>query len=448
MKCFRRSVFAAFGFILCLLLLTACGKSSSAQTSAPDTLPPVTYTVNLTVGRTTTAVSVEEGTICDFASLLPSGSRLVGWYDEQGNRVDLTQVPIVRDCAYTAVLEMDLSNHVPYLFPDELGNARPKDALTGGELKSALEVLSADKNTLLDITFPDEEEVVTGSQLRSIFTGRIPAQILDAAFEEVSDEELTREQFAKVMNILTKRSIQELVVLPANVKIPTDVALCTEEGLHMMEAVLVHTPAEDGSQIADAVLDCSRKPGPHLFGGWLYYADENGEILRDTKQGTLQFGSDGRYTSGDEEVDVQVASLLNEFVAQNPQADPFDWLYTAFCYCRDNYKYVSRGLLEFGETGWELEWAKQMLKTGRGNCYNYAAVFWAMARGLGYDAYCISGYTSEDYEPHGWVQIDFEDGTYIFDPELAMAYLRDGKQYEEMFNMSYELAEQWPYFWP
>ena len=65
-----------------------------------------------------------------------------------------------------------------------------------------------------------------------------------------------------------------------------------------------------------------------------------------------------------------------------------------------------------------IEIATDALKTGYGNCYYYAAEFTALARGLGYQAYCTSGLFSATEDPHGWCQIVDENGEiWLCDPE-------------------------------
>ena len=87
-----------------------------------------------------------------------------------------------------------------------------------------------------------------------------------------------------------------------------------------------------------------------------------------------------------------------------------------------------------------------MLRTKRGNCYNYAAAFWAAARQLGFDARVVSGGVGWSGSPHGWVEIDNADGVpYIYDPELEMSYRRKGVNYYNFFNMSYDNVP-WPYY--
>lgn len=108
---------------------------------------------------------------------------------------------------------------------------------------------------------------------------------------------------------------------------------------------------------------------------------------------------------------------------------------------RDSFTYLRRNYYESGETGWETAEALTMLSTGRGNCYNYAAAFWALARGLGYDAEAVSGTISRRGQPHGWVMID---GLY-YDLETEMAYRRDGVYDRHMFAMDEVRASQWSY---
>lgn len=88
-----------------------------------------------------------------------------------------------------------------------------------------------------------------------------------------------------------------------------------------------------------------------------------------------------------------------------------------------------------------------MLTTGRGNCYCYAAAFWALARGLGYDATAVAGTVGYDRDPHGWVIMYDEDGARItYDVELEMAYRYNRHNYTtDMYAMSPIKAAQWSY---
>ena len=85
-----------------------------------------------------------------------------------------------------------------------------------------------------------------------------------------------------------------------------------------------------------------------------------------------------------------------------------------------------------------------MFKTGRGNCYCFAGVFYYLSRQLGYDNEIISGQVGHKKSPHGWVEIEFDGTVYIFDTELEMAYRKKGVYYYDFFKMSYA-AVPWPY---
>ena len=90
-----------------------------------------------------------------------------------------------------------------------------------------------------------------------------------------------------------------------------------------------------------------------------------------------------------------------------------------FAYCRDNYKYLKWNTYNKGYTGFTLAAARQMLSTGRGNCYCYASVFWYLARWIGYDAKIYSGGVLNG--SHCWVEID----GYIYDTQLEWRFVHD-----------------------
>ena len=440
--------------LICVwLLLAGCTSAPAAQTEVPTTqAPKQMFTVHFYYrGQQVHEEQVPEG---ECPQLLPTCAEpdyvADSWIDDSGNVVDPQTAPVRGDTNYTARVYPTFTNHVPYLFADENGFIRPDDPLTGEELVQALQALVRDPAALADIVFPEAEILVTKEPLYQLFTALFPQKKLESAMFNLKDGEVSRAAFAQLMNTLTDRYATETVSLAQGQSLPRDLALNRADSDDVLEAVLVHEPWNNGYLILDAVFAQPWTPGFTNLGGWLYYADEDGNVLRDGQVGTLTFGSDGCYTSGDTELDKIVASKLNQFIRENPDLDTFDLLYVIFLHCRDDYKYVGRGLLEPGQTGWEAEWAKQMFTSGAGNCYSYAAIFWAYARNLGYDAYCVSGWTTEEYDPHGWVEIQLAEDEMprIFDPELAMAYLRDGKNYEAVWNMDFWLAVQWPYHWP
>ena len=131
--------------------------------------------------------------------------------------------------------------------------------------------------------------------------------------------------------------------------------------------------------------------------------------------------------------------------------------YTAF-----NFRYSGEIHHEFGETGWEAQDALDMLTTGRGNCYSYAALFACLARMIGYDARAYSGriwgapivvgfdgegqpiYEQVGMIPHAWVEIDMDGETYVFDPEMQMANLR-ADEYASYYKQSLSIYKHYGY---
>ncbi len=196
-------------------------------------------------------------------------------------------------------------------------------------------------------------------------------------------------------------------------------------------------------------------PGFKLQEGWLFYVTENKQLLKDGKVGDLYFDADGRYTSGNAELDKLVADTLTKLVNENPDKKGEDLLRVIHVYCRDNFKYLRRkdGDLDYGATGWAANKAYEMMSTGRGNCYNFAAAFWALSRGIGYETYAISGTCTKTNQPHGWCLINIDGKDYFFDCEWEYAYYYDRVQHPEpryemdMFKIPMSKISYWKYKW-
>ena len=95
--------------------------------------------------------------------------------------------------------------------------------------------------------------------------------------------------------------------------------------------------------------------------------------------------------------------------------DQTGWnIYAAYRYCILNWTTFTVG----GEYGIAY-YADYGFRAKTGNCYVMAAMFTALARELGYEAYQMSGYVA-DVSPHSWVEIrNKEDGRfYVCDPDL------------------------------
>lgn len=157
--------------------------------------------------------------------------------------------------------------------------------------------------------------------------------------------------------------------------------------------------------------------------GFLQAIDDEGDLLTDRYIGVLHFGLDGKYTSGSRELDELVAKVVNEYTESDMTR--MEMLRAMYDYTIGNLRYVGQSNYNYsylpahGKDGWMPEAAIKALKNGYGNCYSYAAVFAALARGIGYQAYATGGQVGAAEDPHGWVQILDEDGnTWLNDPEI------------------------------
>ncbi len=188
---------------------------------------------------------------------------------------------------------------------------------------------------------------------------------------------------------------------------------------------------------AGGIID--RHPAGVLLQGLdLYCVQEDGSLLVDGDVGYLHFGSDGRYTSGNETLDTGIRTLF-ETCLTGEEADTESQLRVAYNYLRDNYRYLSGPFQEIGSTDWAEECALQFLERTKGNCYCWAATVMYCARALGYQATVVSGYESNPSNKHAWNMIEWPDGeTYLFDAQLEYAYIYmfANKQPVDMFKVA------------
>ena len=94
----------------------------------------------------------------------------------------------------------------------------------------------------------------------------------------------------------------------------------------------------------------------------------------------------------------------------------------------------------------QLQFAKKIFTTGKGDCYNFTAAFCLLARQLGFSAECIVGecayYWNWNGIAHGWVEVEIDGQTWLFDPQIENYNLRAGLSNEAFsaFQVKYETA--------
>lgn len=409
---------------------------------------PVTYTVTFQVGDTV----LEQQTVVgnQFPAALTAqlpGVELLGWVDSSNLAADPFAIPATTDVTYQALFYPQLTNHVPYLFANEEGQLLPDESLTHADLALALNALAAEGAAAYFPALSEEATAVAHADLVEILAYFYPAEDIAAAFPE--PQAPTRSHFAAGMNQLLGRTADEQVSLSEGSALPADITADRADAAALLEASAEHTPAADGILWSSLPLPTPYEPGFINLEGQLYYVQEDHYFLKDGYVGTLYFDPDGRYTSGDATLDATVVSILKEMVAQNPEADRFELLRIVYDHCHQNYTYRRTfDHPEYGSTGWEIQRANAMFETTKGNCYSYAAIFWALSRGLGYETRAISGKVLEDEQPHSWCIIQLEDGAdYIFDPQWQYNYTERGITHHDMFKIPMERIGYWLYQW-
>ena len=430
----KRNIFAAILLILCIgSCLCGCAKT-------PE------FTIRFYIGDTLhSQQTVSAGECPTQVTAEVAGTVFRGWQNAAGETVDVTAVPVTQDTDYRAVFHPVLDQHTPYLFTDEAGLARPGDPLTWNELTSALNALASETAKQQFPTLSTGSDPITYNEIRKTLSSFFPADELNQAFPIGGTAKLSRHEFAVGMNMLLGRSTEK-VLLPADALLPGDLFRGQDGAQDMLEAIVPHQIGTEGIAWQDVALP-ELQPGFLNIGGWLYYLQEDGQFFRNGDVDTLHFDANGRYTCGDAELDALVADILARLIAENPDMDKLQLLRQCQIYCRDTFKYLRRSSYEFGITGWEIKDAKDIIITGRGNCYGFAAAFWALARGLGYEAYAISGTCLSDNQPHSWVMIPFDGEDFFFDPEWEWAYHDRGVYDKDMFMISMTQAKYWTYRW-
>lgn len=162
--------------------------------------------------------------------------------------------------------------------------------------------------------------------------------------------------------------------------------------------------------------------GAYIYGSELYCVPADGaEFLTNGVWKGMEFGPDGRYTSGNAQLDGYVKQVLAQ--CTNDSMSQEQRLRAAYLYVRDHGRYLARSHRARGSSDWAMEEALFFFENNRGNCYSFAGAFLYLARQLGYEAYPVSGGVGYDNKDHAWVIIPWGDGqTYLFDVELEYAY--------------------------
>lgn len=197
---------------------------------------------------------------------------------------------------------------------------------------------------------------------------------------------------------------------------------------------------ESSCEAEDVVVDgtTSLADGYYRIGGRLYCV-RGGMFLRgDAGQtytdGVWTFDENGRYTTGNTELDQRLNAIVEKYTNSSMTRD--EKLRALFVYLRDHYTYMDLPHITKGQTDWEADYALPFLQSGKGGCFSFSAAYCLLCRELGQPAYTVVGLLGRKREAHGWVEIVLDGTRYMFDPQLEWRFLHDyGQPGYDLFKM-------------
>ena len=418
------------------------------------------------------------------------GCTFLGWLDSDGRLEEHRSIPVYRDMVFTAKLipAFETKNHIPYLKTDAEAVLDVDGPISMREFVNILYLLLDTEETgngsFVDV--PEDDEcftaaaylkdigILSGTRLHpdaNLSCGELletlcrffPAsEERDFTFQDLEPDspyypcfctaaangwipsgtlvrteataDISRGRFARIMNHVLHRDAERHLD-QEDVGTILDVPPSGDYYDDVVEAVIPHEYRIKGDEEVWTSSEALpiHEPGFFFAGVRLHYIGEDGVPAVNSNVGGLDYNRNGEVTSGDAWLDRELWSILEENI--DPQImDREQMLRIVYDYVVDNFTYRYGSMYAFGAEGWAVKEARRMLEYGSGNCYCFAALFYELARFVGYDAKLYSGraygeqyeYRSYDtdlvyapmgYTPHGWVEIEFDGEPYIFDTE-------------------------------
>lgn len=295
---------------------------------------------------------------------------------------------------------------------------RPTDALTRQTLVAMLERIAGCLSG---------EEAARAAAL----AGDVSAGVTGKDGTSAGEDIITRAELAVVLVRLAGREPEEAALLIGEY-LPVDVSMDTYGWQYIADAVTAGTVERPES-------------GAYRAYGALYGVDENGKLFRDMDYGVWTFGPDGKYTTGDAELDDHIAQVLEACGADELPAE--EALEAVYLHVKYNYVYLvtpeDMVTEEPGATGWENERALRFFRNGGGTCYGFAAGFGLLARSLGEHAYIVSAQVNEYYAPHGFVVIPVDGVDWIYDVEMEATRMERHKDLALFRIQNYDVYNYW-----
>ena len=245
------------------------------------------------------------------------------------------------------------------------------------------------------------------------------------------------------------------IMASINLRIMPDVPTSYWAYYDLMEAITDHNTygknaTEDGN--SDEELWSDWQPGKvdlpqgwRNTGGKLYYVNNQGTFSYNTTVDGIKLNAEGTYTTMNGELDTllreEIVKIINNDMTQDQK------LRAVYDYMIKNYSYRGADTVEAGAVGWEPEFAMNMLQSGKGNCYSWAAAFAYLARQSGWAANAVAGTAVSpkgSVREHAWVEITIDGTAYTFDPEIEGVYAKTVGETYDLFKKAYGQAV-WKY---
>lgn len=134
----------------------------------------------------------------------------------------------------------------------------------------------------------------------------------------------------------------------------------------------------------------------------------------------------------DLQLEMLTSSILDSITT--PEMTDGEKFVVCYQYILDSCSY--KRSYDTPEGDWTKGYAIELLSTGRGNCYRYAAGLASLAEAIGYDAKVVTGEIGSrkgGMTPHGWTEVLIGDTWYVFD-----AVRQDASKQKNYFGQTYE----------
>ncbi len=214
--------------------------------------------------------------------------------------------------------------------------------------------------------------------------------------------------YTSYSNCLYNKDMTELLCFPAALTgavIPDSVVSIRENALYGVGEDLKEQVKSVVKEQASESMTEAQVPGAHFI---------------HTPSGLKWKNADGSIKDPDTELMKLAASIVDtsttEGMTQRKQLEK------CFNYFVKTSSYERK--LDYPLGDWTGAYAKEILSTGKGNCYNYASGFAYIAKGLGYEARVCAGTVTSSLggrTAHAWTEVKLGDKWYIFDPEMQGA---------------------------